>query len=188
MAWLPFFRKPDPGDEYFKQAQRYANPNRAEFDLNLAIEYLEQAISLAPDNTKYRSFLEELRLQALRGQSASQPRERADLLEKGIREVLSASKLIQNKGFAIVFQQSEDENNRVTFIAVRGEIHADVAGETLRQRESDRLLQKGFVKREAIDHYEKHFPKVSPASIAGQTEWLFRDVYGCGESYEIRVI
>jgi|GEM_PF-4257321 len=57
MCFGPFKKKPDEAEQHFKQAKRYANAGKKEFDLRQAIEEFRLAISLNADKLKYRAEL-----------------------------------------------------------------------------------------------------------------------------------
>ncbi len=54
---MRLFRKPDEAEQHFKQARRYADPDRKEFDLRQAIEEFRQAITLKPEEAGYYAEL-----------------------------------------------------------------------------------------------------------------------------------
>jgi len=58
---MPLFGKGDEAGDLFKKAKRRSDPSSQEFDLDLAIHYLQQAVDLKPYNEQYRRSLDETR-------------------------------------------------------------------------------------------------------------------------------
>lgn len=58
---MPFFGERDEAENRFKEAERYSNPRKKEFDLDAAIRFLEEAVMLKPDKKQYCQKLEEIR-------------------------------------------------------------------------------------------------------------------------------
>jgi len=54
---MPLFKKPDEAEQHFNEGKRYAEPGKKEFDLNLAVQELKQAIMLKPEEPKYHAEL-----------------------------------------------------------------------------------------------------------------------------------
>jgi len=58
---MPLFGKRDEAENRFKEAKRYSDPSKKEFDLESAISLLEEALMLKADNEQYRQKLDEIR-------------------------------------------------------------------------------------------------------------------------------
>jgi hypothetical protein len=58
---MRLFRGSDEAKKRFLEAERYSDPNNRDFNLKTATSLLESAVSLKPDNQKYRIKLEDIK-------------------------------------------------------------------------------------------------------------------------------
>jgi len=71
---MPLFGKPDEAKKRFREAKNCSDPRNKEFDLDRAINLLEEATMLKPDKKQYREKLDELRKVELRRAKSSTSR------------------------------------------------------------------------------------------------------------------
>lgn len=213
---MPLFGAPSQAEKLFKQAKHYLNPKKREFDLDLAIRYLKDALVLEPDKRKYRQELGRAYLMKLAEKSASEPSQRIELY----KSVLEAILLREDDRIFLGFQPDEPDavidsgvsiergstakGGLVINVASEGELDSkaeeavfnsvmvlNISHERVLSKTVIETLQSsGFnpVKKNSKT-YQKHFEmSISPSNISPLLEWCFREVLQCPVSYTVAVL
>lgn len=213
---MGLFGKSDEAEKRFNEAKRHINPSKKEFDLDLAIQYLKDALVLEPHKRKYRQELGKAYLMKLAEQRASESSQRIALYNS----VLEAILLREDDRISLGFRPDELDAviDSGVFIergsATKGGLVVNVASEGKLDRRAEEavfnsvmvlniihdrplsnttietLQSSGFnpVKKNSKTYQKRFEMSISPSNISPILEWCFREVLQCTASYTVLVI